>query len=369
MECENLRLPFIVMFLLGLLGFGCNEAKAQQSPRPPAPVIVAEAQQQSFATTITATGTVASRNDARLATEVAGRLEWMAEPGTSAKKGQSVARLDDERLKLALRDNEAAVKRLEANVQLLTTQSDRLETLAPENIVSRNQLDEASSRLAMAQQELEQARVARDRALLDLRRASVRAPFDGYVAERLAQAGEFVALGTPLARLVDTRNVEVIARAPVSSAATLRAGQGVRVRDDERAVESRIRSVVPVGDERSRLLEIRVVLEAGLWPIGSPVRVELAGSAAQGVVTVPRDAVILRQGSAYVFRVGKDNKAERIAVQVGAGRDADVQISGEIHEGDRIVIRGGERLQPGQAVVIQGADTRVADRQNPERAA
>ncbi|MGH8285215.1 MAG: hypothetical protein ACRETT_05555, partial [Steroidobacteraceae bacterium] len=78
MDCENLRLPFIVMFLLGLLGFGCNEAKAQQQQRPPAPVIVAEAQQQSFATTITATGTVASRNDARLATEVAGRLEWMA---------------------------------------------------------------------------------------------------------------------------------------------------------------------------------------------------------------------------------------------------------------------------------------------------
>jgi RND family efflux transporter MFP subunit len=370
MECEHFRLPFTVLFLLGLLGFGCNEADAQQPQRPPAPVIVAQAQQQSMATTITATGTVASRNDARLATEVEGRLEWMAEPGTRVKKGQSVARLDDERLKLALRDNAAAVKRLEANADLLKTQSERLASLAPENIVSRNQLDEASSRLAMAEQELEQARVARDRALLDLQRASVRAPFDGYVAERLAQAGEYVALGTPLVRLVDTRNVEVIARAPVSAAATLRAGQNVRVRDDEHAVESKIRSVVPVGDERSRLLEIRVALQTDAWPIGSPVRVELAGSAARSVITVPRDAVILRQGSAYVFRVGKDNKAERVAVQVGTGRDADVQVSGEIHEGDRIVIRGGERLQPGQTVVIQGAaDTRVADRREVEKAA
>jgi RND family efflux transporter MFP subunit len=366
MQCEHYRLPFIVLFLLGLLGFGCDQANAQQSQqRPPAPVIVAEAQQQSFATTITATGTVASRNDARLATEVAGRLEWMAEPGTRVRKGQSVARLDDERLKLEVRDNEAAVKRLEANVKLLVTQSERLESLAPENIVSRSQLDEASSRVAMAQQELEQARVARDRALLDLQRASVRAPFDGHVAERLVQAGEFVALGTPLARLVDTMHIEVIARAPVSSAATLRTGQSVRIRDDARVVESKIRSIVPVGDERSRLLEIRVALDADTWPIGSPVRVELAGSAAQRVVTVPRDAVILRQGSAYVFRVGKDNKAERVSVQVGAGRDADVQISGEIHAGDQIVIRGGERLQPGQLVVIQGADTRVANQRTP----
>jgi RND family efflux transporter MFP subunit len=362
MDCDNFRLPYFLLFVLGLLGFGCNEANAQARERPPAPVIVATAQQQQLATTITATGTVASRNDARLATEVAGRLEWIAEPGASVKKGATVARLDDERLKLALRDNEAAVRRLEANAQLLKTQSERLESLAPQNIVSRNQLDEASSRLAMAQQELEQARVARDTALLDLERASVRAPFDGNVAERLAQAGEFVAIGAPLARLVDTSEVEVVARAPVSAAATLRVGQAVRVRDDDRSVESKIRSVVPVGDERSRLLEVRVTLTSGNWPIGSPVRVELTGSQAQSVVTVPRDAVILRQGAAYVFRIGKDNKAERIPVQVGAGQDSNVQVTGKINQGDRIVIRGGERLQPGQTVAVQAADTRVADR-------
>jgi RND family efflux transporter MFP subunit len=368
MDCENFRLPSFLLFVLGLLGLACNEnANSQARERPPAPVIVATAQQQQLAKIITATGTVASRNDARLATEVAGRLEWIAEPGTSVKKGATVARLDDERLKLALRDNAAAVRRLEANAQLLKTQSERLESLAPQNIVSQNQLDEASSRLAMAQQELEQARVARDTALLDLERASVRAPFDGYVAERVAQAGEFVAIGAPLARLVDTNQVEVVARAPVSAAATLRAGQTVLVRDADRSVESTIRSVVPVGDERSRLLEVRVALSSGNWPIGSPVIVELNGSQARSVVTVPRDAVILRQGSAYVFRIGKDNKAERVPVQVGAGQDSNVQITGKINQGDRIVIRGGERLQPGQTVSIQSADTRVADRRAAER--
>ena len=55
MECENFRVPFIVLLLLGLLGFGCREADAQQPQQPAAPVIVAEAKQQSFATTITAT--------------------------------------------------------------------------------------------------------------------------------------------------------------------------------------------------------------------------------------------------------------------------------------------------------------------------
>lgn len=350
MISDNPRLPLIVA--LALMLFACwNSADAADAA---APVVVARAKQQSFAPSLTATGTIASRNDARLSTEVNGTLEWIAEPGRTMRKGDVVARLDDERLKLAVRDNEASVKRLEANVRLLTAQSDRLETLAPQNIVSRNQLDEATSRRAMAEQELEQARVARDRALLDLRRATVRAPFSGYVAERLQQAGEYVSIGSALARLVDTSNVEVIAHAPIATASSISIGQSVRVSDNGRVIDSKVHSIVPIGDERSRLLELRIALGTNAWPIGSAVRIQLASARPQNAVTVPRDAVILREGSAYVFRIGAKSTAERVPVRVGSGRESEVEILGEVFPGDRIVIRGGERLQPGQAVAVQG---------------
>lgn len=326
---------------------------AEAADPPAAPVVVTRAKQQSFAPSLTATGTVASRNDARLSSDVSGTLQWIAEPGRVVRKGEVIARLDEERLKLALRDNEASVRRLEANLQLLAVQSERLQTLAPQNIVSRNQLDEAHSRRAMAEQELEQARVARDRALLDLRHASVRAPFSGFVAERLQQAGEYVAAGVALARLVDTTNVEVIARAPVSNASSIRVGQAVQVSDAGRTVESRVQSIVPIGDERSRLLEVRIALNGDAWPIGSAVRVQLPSATSQRAVTVPRDAVIQRQGAAYVFRVAENNTAERVPVRVGSGRESEVEILGDVFEGDRIVIRGGERLQPGQLVAVQ----------------
>jgi RND family efflux transporter MFP subunit len=327
-------------------------ASAADAP-PPVPVQVVRAKQQSFAPLLTATGTIASRNDARLSAEVGGALKWIAEPGRAIRKGEVVARVDDERLKLALRDNEAAVSRLEANVRLLKAQNERFESLAPGNIVSKNQLEEANSRFAMAQQELEQSRVARDRAALDLQRATVRAPFTGYVAERLQQAGEYVTPGMPVARLVDTRNVEVVAHAPIANASSIRIGQAVRVRDDNRTIESRVQSVVPVGDERSRLLEMRIALNEAEWPIGSPVRVELSGATQQAAITVPRDAVIQRQGASYVFRVDEKNTAERVTVRVGTGRNSDVEVSGDVHANDQIVVRGGERLQPGQTVSIQ----------------
>jgi RND family efflux transporter MFP subunit len=337
-----------------LLAVGLDSARAANDQGvPPAPVLVAPARAESSGPAIQATGTVVSRNDARLASEVAGRIEWIAEPGAAVARGAPIVRLDDDRLALAVRDNDAAVRRLEANVGLLRTQNQRLQTLAAQNIASRNQIDEAASRLAMAEQELEQARVAADRARLDLRRATVRAPFEGHVAERLQQAGEYVAVGAPLVRLVDTRNVEVVARAPLGAAAQLAAGQPVRIADDSRTVEDRIRSVVPVGDERSRLLEVRVALAPGAWPIGAPVRVELSGAGSAGAVSVPRDAVVLRQGSSFVFRVGADDIAERVTVRTGAGRVDHVEVTGGIRAGDRVIVRGAERLQPGQKVAVQ----------------
>lgn len=324
---------------------------AQGADAPPVPVVVTTARSENVATAISATGTVVSRNDARISGEVGGTLAWIAEPGTVVKRGETIARLDTARLSLALRDNEAAVKRLEAQLQLLATQRERLQTLG--NVVSQSQLDEAVSRERMAEQDVEQARVARDRARLDLDRATVRAPFAGIVAERLQQSGEFVASGAPLLRLVNDRELEVVARAPLGSADAVSAGAQVRLSEGERHASGTVRAVIPVGDERSRMVELRIALADRSLRVGTPVRVEIAPRNLRPVVTVPRDAVIQRQGASYVMRVRSDNTAERVAVNLGPGRNNQVEIDGTLRAGDRVIVRGGERLEPGQAVTVQ----------------
>jgi RND family efflux transporter MFP subunit len=318
---------------------------------PPVPVIVTTVQSENYGASLAATGTVVSRNDARISGEVGGTLSWIAEPGASVKRGDTIARIAPERLALTLRDNDAVLKRLEAQLSLLVTQRTRLETLG--NVVSQSQLDEALSRERMAEQDVEQARVARDRARLDLNGAAVRAPFDGVVAERLQQAGEFVAGGAPLLRLVNERDLEVVARAPMTTADTVTAGADAQLIDGDRRASGKVRAVIPVGDERSRMVELRIALSDAGWRVGAPVRVEIAPRNLRKVVTVPRDAVILRQGASYVMRVRADNTAERVAVNIGPGHANNVQIDGTLRVGDRVIIRGGERLEPGQSVTVR----------------
>jgi RND family efflux transporter MFP subunit len=335
--------------VLPLLAVFGGVAQAADAP-PPVPVVVTTARSEKVGASLSATGTVVSRNDARISGEVPGTLAWIAEPGTVVKRGDTLARIDTERLQLTLRDNEAALRRLDAQLALLTTQRTRLQTLG--NVVSQSQFDEAQSRERMAEQDVEQARVARDRARLDLNRAAVRAPFAGIVAERLQQSGEYVAGGAPLLRLVNDHELEVVARAPLGTADSVVAGSEASLVDGDRRTSGKVRAVIPVGDDRSRMVELRIALTSP-WRVGTPVRVEIAPNNVRPVVTVPRDAVILRQGASYVMRVRPDNTAERVAVNLGPGRENHVQIDGSLQAGDRVIIRGAERLEPGQTVKVQ----------------
>ena len=341
----------VALAALAASSLTAGAARAQQGQPPPAPVTVASVTKGSLVTTVTATGTVVSRNDARLAAEVTGRLDWVAEPGARVAKGAQLARVDTRSLQLQLRENDAQVARLAANSELLDTQLARL-TALPNGIASKSQIDEAAARLAMARHELEQARATRDSTRHQIERAVIRAPFPGHVVERIRQLGEFVNAGTEVVRLTDTGNLEVVARAPVADAGHLAVGQAVTVRGDARETQSKIRAIVPVGDERSRMIEVRVAMSGEGWPIGSAVRVDLPAARQSAGLMVPRDAVIVRADGAHVYRIGKDEVAERVAVRVGNGDAKRVEVTGGLAAGDRVVVRGGERLRPGQTVAI-----------------
>lgn len=339
-----------VMAAAALLAAFAGLANGQSGP-PPAPVTVAEVTRGNVRATATATGTVVSRSDARIAAEVPGRLVWVAEAGDEVARGAPVARVDTESLELERRENETHVRRLGANADLLETQLARLTALG-DGIASASQVDEARARLAMARQEAEQARVALDRTRHRIARAVIRAPFPGHVVERIRQPGEFVEPGAEVLRLTDTGNVEVVARAPVNEATHLAVGDPVTVHQGARATPSRIRAIVPVGDERSRMLEVRVTPGEAGWTIGSAVRVGLPAADGARAVVVPRDAVIVRATEVYVYRVGKDQVAERVPVRLGAGDVSRVEVLDGLQAGDRVVVRGGERLRDGQAVRV-----------------
>lgn len=342
--------------LLVVICFSATLSASQEGP-PPVAVWISEAVEQEMAAEIWVPGTVASRNDARVAAEVAGQLEWVAEVGDIVRRGQPVGRISDDSLEIQLKNDDATIRRLEANLNFVEQQVGRLEKLTREQVVSANDLEEMTSQLESAEQELVAAQVSRERTLYQISKSQVVAPFSGRVVQRLQQPGGYVAIGREIVRLVDVENIEIRAQAPLSVAPFLREGMSARVSDRENEVDGTIHTVIGVGDERSRMFEVRLSVAEPLI-IGSAVRVALPSSRPRQVVAVPRDALILRADGVYVFRVGPDDTAERIEVETGVGSHSLIEVSGALVAGDRVVIRGGERLQPGQTVSISADGSR-----------
>lgn len=315
------------------------------------PVVVSIAAQRLLAPVTPYPGTVISRNHARLAAEVEGRLEWVADVGSVVRKDDTVARLDDVLLEQSLLADEAAVTREQARLAYQIAEVERLTSLVRRKNVPQSELDEAIANRSMTQAEIAagEARVALTRERLA--RTRIRAPFDGVITERLLRGGEWAESGDPIVRLVDTSSLEVQTWVPVNALKYVHEGSTLALTGNPRSAVGTVRTIVPVGDNRSRLYELRLTFEDGHWPVGSDVRVAVPTAEARKVLAIPRDALVLRREGTSVYRIDAEGLAERVSVNPGIAVGELIEVDG-IQSGDRVVIRGGERLRPGQSVTI-----------------
>jgi RND family efflux transporter MFP subunit len=297
-------------------------------------------------------GSIVSRSDARVASVIAGRVTWIAEVGTRVAQGEPLARLDDTMPRLRLDDLRALVARARAQEHVNSSQLERFNRLAATQVLSASQLDDARAQREMSSDDLTRAEAQLRQAQYDIEQSVIRAPFPGMVTERFIQRGEYLQLGAATVRLVNTADVEARATAALDLAAHVHPGQTVTVRDHGVQKSGRVRTVVPVGDDRSRQFEVRVTLGSPEWLVGAPVEVSLPSSVERAAVTVPRDALVIRQNHSYVLRVTRANTVEELDVTPGAGIADAVEVSGPLSPGDRLVVRGGERLAAGQAVRV-----------------
>ncbi|MBL8298352.1 MAG: efflux RND transporter periplasmic adaptor subunit [Rhodanobacteraceae bacterium] len=350
---------FPLSLLLSALLAALTAPAVAQAPNPGPPaatVAVAEATATKLAPARWVPGSVVSRDDARIATLAAGRVLEIAEVGSVVRKGERLAKLDDVPLRLRLEQARATAGRAKAQRDLAQTQMSRLAKLAPGNAVAQTQLDEARATLESASQELIRVEAERRSIEHDLSETEIRAPFDGVVSERFTQRGEYLQMGAAVAHLVDTGRLEARVQAPLALAPQVKAGQEIQVRLRGAEQPATVRAVVPVGDERSRQFELRVALPEDFALVGTAIEVALPeATGAATALTIPRDALVLREAHTYVMRVKEDNTAERVEVRAGAARDTFVEVTGELSPGDKIVVRGAERLSPGQSVrVVEG---------------
>jgi RND family efflux transporter MFP subunit len=326
--------------------------KPDESQWPP--VSVAKVKATRIAPQATYPGTVVSRNDSRLAADVEGRVEWVADVGTVVAKGDVIARLDANRARMQQDADAANVAKLSAQVRYDRGHASRMQELVDRKVVSKAAADQADSTRDASEAALKAAEAERKRSQYQLDHSEIRAPFSGRVVSRLINAGEYANPGKEVVRLVDLDAIEISTQVPIAAMQHLKEGLAITTELQGKPVKAQVRVVVPVGDSASRTVEVRLALEPGAAFVGDAAKVLIPADEPRMVLAVPRDALVLREDNTYLFKLDRENKAERIAVEVGAADGSMVEVTGMLKEGERVIIRGAERLETGQKVRLIG---------------
>lgn len=358
-------------------------------------VRVAPAQNRPMERVVTATGVLLAEEAATLSVKIGGRLKNLpVDIGTVVKRGDVIAQVEPRDCELRLQQAAAALSQARATVGLplegtddafdpektstvkeakavlneATSNRDRVLKLSEDGVLSKSELDTVEAAYTVALNRYEaageeartrQAVLAQRRAEFDLAKqqltdTSLRAPFDGAIQSRLANLGEFLPAGSPVARLVKIDPLRLRLEVPERDAASIRLSQRVRltVEGDTNVYAGALTRVSPAIDEAARMLivEADVRNDGSLRP-GLFARAQIITRENEEGLAVPAAALITFAGLEKVVTV-LDGKAQEKNITTGRRGAGWIEVVTGLKGGEIVVLEPGN-LRTGESVTIK----------------
>ncbi len=309
-------------------------------------------------------GEIRAREESALSFRVGGHLvERRVDVGDHVRRGELLAVLDPGDLQAQAGAAQAQLIAAEAQLQRARADQARLAALGREQLVSRSTVDAQNAAAAAAQGQANAARaslvVARNQAAY----TQLRAPRDGVISTRQAEAGQVVGAGQPVFQLAADGGREVAFAVPEGAVRGIRPGAQVHVElvsVPGSRLPARVREVAPAADPVTRTYAVRAGLvgDAAAVELGQSARVHLdAGTA--GALAVPLAAVQRGPQGAAVFVLDPKTSTLRLQpVRLGPFGTETVPVLGGLAAGDRVAAAGTHLLREGMKVAPVDRDNR-----------
>ena len=347
----------LILCLLNLPA--CDEQQAASPPPapPPSPVRVAPVLQREVKRTVTLVGTVEPWKRSVVASEVEGLVQaFTAEEGMKVKRGDLLARLRTRTLQIRLDSAVAIYRESGARYERAKRNLKRVRTLFKRELVTQKDFDDAVAEEAALKERLSQLDAEIRQVRDSLNKSTVVAPFDGWITQEFTEIGQWVEEGGPVVEMVDLSHVQVEVPLPERYVSHIQIHDPVTATFDGLPAfeaQGRVFSLVAQADRTARTFPVKVEIPNPALAIKSGMvsRVTLRIDRPHQGLVVPKDALVLRGGKAFVFRVN-EGTVDQIPVTAVLHVEDLVEIEGPVQAGMDVVVEGNERLFPGQSVRI-----------------
>ena len=360
---------FLATGLAAILLGGCRKKDDASATVATEPVItvgpenIAVAAVTELRSGPTISGTLEPVQAATVRAQVAGPvLQTRAQEGARVKRGELLATLDDAAVRDTWLSARSAVRSAETALELANRNRERAERLAEAGAIAERDLETARLDATNAEGSLADARARLASAGKQLEDTRVRAPFDGIVSERQADAGDVVQVGAALYTIVDPRRLQLEAGVPATDVGRLKVGIPVEfsVTGNDRRVTGRIDRINPVVDPATR--QVRMYAS-----VPNSDQAFVAGVFAEGrVATDSRQAVAVpltaidNRGTAPTVHQVREGRVVEMPVQLGVRDEAAelIEIRAGVAAGDTLLLGSAQGVAPGSRIRVTEDEAR-----------
>jgi RND family efflux transporter MFP subunit len=392
-------LILVVLCTVALVTSGCGGSSAEQAGGPEEAVKAVETdavREESVRRTLEVVGTLAAEDQVTVSSEVDGVVRRIrADLGDRVTAGQPLVELDREKLQYNLDQQRAAharsltrygaadsaelpkiegtpdVRRAEAELAQARQSFERASELHKRQLISQQTLDDAETMLRLktaaydaALQEAKNLRTDIDAseaamklAERHLEDASIRAPFDGYIQQRMVSIGELVKAQMPVMTVVRVDPLKLLSEIPERMAPWIKVGQPLTLSVDafpDKQFTATVSRISPAVNTQTRSFAFEALApnaEALLKP-GTFARVRLETSLVEQVMTIPYAAMQYRYGVYRAFTV-KGDRLEARELKTGDRVGDRMEILDGLNRADRVAVTDVDTLTDGMKITIE----------------
>ncbi len=337
-------------------------ASAAGQAKPVLTVSTAKAQLLQLPQTLAANGDIAAWQEASIGSEANGlRLtDVLVNVGDSVRAGQVLARFSEDTVQADLAQSRAALLEAQATLAEAASNAERARTLSNTGALSTQQINQYQTAEQTAKARVAAAEAALVAQKLRLKFTQLLAPDDGVISARTATVGAVVANGTELFRMIRRGRLEWRAEVTASELARIRTGTAVTLQAaNGTRLTGKVRMIGPTVNPQNRSALVYVDLapapageaaaKAGMFARG-----EFALGSGQGL-TVAQQAVVVRDGFSYVFRVNPDGRVSQLKVKTGRYLQDRVEVVDGVSLDAELVVAGAGFLNDGDLVRVAPA--------------
>jgi len=324
-------------------------------------VSVQTAAKKQFRPYIEATGTLNPFEEVSIGAEIDGIIKTVkADEGAAVSRGMLLATIDDVEYSQSVLSAQAAVRQSEATLANIKIEFSRKDALYKEELVTKQQYDDVSTRLTLAESEVERAKAALSIARQKLAKTRIYAPLTSKIKEKLVSEGDFVKNGARLFTLIQPNPLKLRFSVSERDVGKVKVGQDVSARVDafqDREFTGKVSIVFPSLEEKTRTLSIEALIsdkEKILKP-GLFARIILYTGGMRDTIVVPNTALLYEGDKIWLYVVEEDMARERV-VKLGNKYGDEIEITEGVKEGDKVVIAGQQGLSEGAKVSISGSE-------------